>query len=195
MFRKREPKTEHIVLNNYEKHPLTDAGRQKMNTILKGSKLTGDINISCDLELSGEVEGNITSDENSNIVIKGVCRGNIKTSGGSVEIGGELSDGDITAGGDVKVTGKFKGGMVKARGKIYLNGEFTGKIEGNEIDLGPDARGSGELLYREYISISRGAQVDASISQIQERSVDAGKPHDAKVINIELPIKEVSRTQ
>jgi hypothetical protein len=38
---------------------------KKSNTILKGSKLTGDINVTCDLELAGDVEGNITSKKES----------------------------------------------------------------------------------------------------------------------------------
>ena len=46
-----------------------------VNKILKGSKLTGDINVTCDLELSGDVEGNITSMQNSNILIKGSLQG------------------------------------------------------------------------------------------------------------------------
>jgi len=46
-----------------------------VNTILRGSKLTGNINVTCDLELSGDVEGNITSEQDSSIVIKGSCRG------------------------------------------------------------------------------------------------------------------------
>jgi hypothetical protein len=40
-----------------------------VNKILKGSKLLGDINVTCDLELNGDVEGNITSKQNSNILI------------------------------------------------------------------------------------------------------------------------------
>jgi cytoskeletal protein CcmA (bactofilin family) len=83
-----------------------------VNKILKGSKLIGDINVTCDLELNGDVEGNITSKQNSNILIKGACKGNIETKEGSVEIEGELRGGNITAGKDVKISGKFKGGEV-----------------------------------------------------------------------------------
>ncbi|NOZ68200.1 MAG: hypothetical protein GXP46_02905 [Deferribacteres bacterium] len=41
-------------------------GVKKINTILKGSKLIGNINVTCDLELSGDVEGDIISEKNSN---------------------------------------------------------------------------------------------------------------------------------
>ena len=40
------------------------------NIILKGSKLTGDIRLNNDLELLGEVEGNIISEGELNIIIK-----------------------------------------------------------------------------------------------------------------------------
>ena len=194
MFKIRETKKEEINMNNHENVFVegTSKKTQKINTILKGSKLTGDININYDLELSGEVEGNISSEENSNIVIKGVCNGNITTKEGNVEIEGELLKGDISAGGDVKITGKFNGGMVKAKGRITAHGEFTGKFESNEIEIGPNARGKGELLYKEYISIAKGAQIEAKISQIHEEQEEVKKSSDAKVISLERHIKEAS---
>ena len=194
MFKIRETKKEEINVNNHENvfAEGTSKKTQKINTILKGSKLTGDININYDLELSGEVEGNISSEENSNIVIKGVCKGNITTKEGNVEIEGELLKGDISAGGDVKITGKFNGGMVKAKGRITAHGEFTGKFESNEIEIGPNARGKGELLYKEYISIAKGAQIEAKISQIHEEQEEVKKSSDAKVISLERHVKEAS---
>ena len=76
--------------------------------------------------------------------------------------------GNITAGKDVKISGKFTGGEVKAAGKIFVNGEFNGKLEGNDIEIGANSSGKGELLYKEYISISRGAKVEVKISQTKE---------------------------
>jgi cytoskeletal protein CcmA (bactofilin family) len=188
MFKKWS-KLEGVNMND-EKRLVEE--RQKVNTILKGSKLIGDITISCDLELSGEVEGNITSEQNSNIVIKGVCKGNIKTGEGNVTIEGELSNGDIITDSDVKITGKFNGGKIKAKGKIYIDGEFKGELESGEIELGPNAQGKGELFYKEYISISKGAKVDVRISQVQEELRVIKKSADTKVVNIEFPAKERS---
>lgn len=144
-----------------------DAGisKTKVNTILKGSKLTGDINVTCDVELSGDIEGNITSVQDSNIVIKGSCKGMIEAREGSVYIEGELKGGNIVAGDSVNISGKFSGGEIKAK-KIYVNGEFSGKLEGDEIDIGPSAQGKGEILYKEYISISKGAQIEAQVSRL-----------------------------
>ena len=144
-----------------------DAGisNSKVNTILKGSKLTGDINVTCDVELSGDIEGNIKAVQNSKIVIKGTCNGMVEAREGSVYIEGELKGGNIIAGNNVNISGKFSGGEIKAK-KIYINGEFSGKLEGDEIEIGPGAQGNGEIRYKEYISISKGAQVEAQISRL-----------------------------
>ena len=147
-----------------------------VNKILKGSKLTGDINVTCDLEVSGDVDGNITSTQESNILIKGVCKGNIETKEGSVDIEGELHGGNITAGKDVKISGKFNGGEVKAEGKIFVDGEFKGKLAGNDVEIGANASGKGEIFYKEYISISRGAKVNVQISQTKEALKEVKSP-------------------
>jgi cytoskeletal protein CcmA (bactofilin family) len=68
----------------------------------------------------------------------------------------------------VKITGKFNGGEVQAVGKIFIDGEFNGKLEGNEIEIGPNSVGKGEIIYKENISISKGAKVDVQISQSRE---------------------------
>jgi cytoskeletal protein CcmA (bactofilin family) len=146
-----------------------------VNKILKGSKLVGDINITSDLELSGDVEGNITSMQDSNILIKGVCK--------------ELRGGNITAGKDVKISGKFNGGEVKAGGKIFIDGEFNGKLEGNDIEIGTNSRGKGEIFYQEYISISRGAKVDVQISQTKEALKEVKTPPKTKAADT-TPVKQ-----
>jgi len=179
MFKKRTTETEMPQTERSEKGSKADskqgaAGKTKdrkkddgrINTILKGSKLTGDINVSCDLELSGDVEGNISSNEESRISIKGTCKGNIE--GGNINIEGELLGGNITAGKDVRISGKFSGGEIKANGKIHVNGDFKGKLEANEIEIGSEARGEGELFYREYISIAKGARLEAKVSQAKQ---------------------------
>jgi predicted acyltransferase (DUF342 family) len=75
-----------------------------------------------------------------------------------------MSNGDIFAGGDVKISGKFSGGKVEAKGKIYVGGEFSGKLVSNEIEIGQEARGKGEIFYKEFISIAKGAKVEANIT-------------------------------
>jgi len=179
MFKKRTVEEESPRTDRAAERPAEDpgdapAGRRTgnrveaagVNTILKGSRVIGDINVTCDLELSGDVEGNITSRDNANILIKGTCKGNIN--GGNVHIQGELLGGNITAGNDVRISGKFKGGEVKAGGRIHINGEFSGKLMGNEIEIGPDARGDGELLYKGSISVAKGARIEARISQMEQ---------------------------
>jgi len=146
--------------------PKASSRVSNSNTILKGSKLVGDINVTCDLELSGDIEGNITSEQDSKIVIKGTCKGNIETREGDVTIDGELLQGNIVAGSNVTIYGKFNGGEVTAKEKITVNGEFNGKLEGREIEIGPGAKGKGEIFYSEYISIARGASVECEIHKM-----------------------------
>ena len=141
------------------------AAPKRTNTILKGSKMTGDITITSDLELSGDVDGSIRSLGDSNIVLKGNCKGNIETKEGSVNLEGSLEGGNIIAGKEVRITGKFNGGEIKAKNKIYIDGEFSGRLEANEIEIGSNAHGKGEIHYKEFISIARGARVDAQIIQ------------------------------
>jgi len=157
-----------------------------VNKILKGSKLTGDINVTCDLEVSGDVDGNITSMQESNILIKGVCKGNIETKEGSVDIEGELHGGNISAGKDVKISGKFNGGEVKAAGRIFVDGEFKGKLAGNDVEIGANASGKGEIFYKEYISISRGAKVDVQISQTKEALKEVKTPSKTNAPDTQL---------
>ena len=169
--------------------PGAAARSSNVNKILKGSKLIGDINITCDLELSGDVEGNITSMQDSNILIKGICKGNIETKEGSVVIEGELSGGNITAGKDVEISGKFNGGEIKAAGKIFIDGKFNGKLEGNDIEIGANSSGKGEIFYKEYISISRGAMVDVQISQTKEALKEVKIAPKTKAANVK-PVKQ-----
>lgn len=189
MFRKWA----HSDGENYSEEITTQNVSDETNTILKGSKLIGDINISYDLELSGEIEGNIRSDKDSDIVIKGICKGNIETREGSVTIEGELKEGNISAGSNVVISGKFSGGEIKADGKIQINGEFSGKLTANEIEIGSSSAGKGELLYRENVSIAKGAKVEVQISQTQKelklvKSESPEKTHDVK-----QSVKEISQ--
>ncbi len=204
MFNKRSSYKEEIKATGsgnkeHEKNELTEdvpvrpsgtaVRSSSVNKILKGSKLIGDINVTCDLEMSGDVEGNITSLQKSDILIKGVCKGNIETKEGSVDIEGELRGGNITAGKDVKISGKFNGGEVKAAGKIFIDGEFNGKLEGKDIEIGANSSGKGEIFYEEYISISRGAKVDVQISQTKGALKEVKTPPKTKAADT-TPVKQ-----
>ncbi len=144
---------------------------QGVNMMCKGSKVTGNMIVSQDLQMTGDLEGNITAENNASIFIKGTCKGNIDAKGGSVEIEGEMSGGNISAGGYVKVTGKFLGGKIQAKDRIHINGEFTGSLESNEVELGAAARGKGEILYRETLCIQKGAKVEGKITRAEAERV------------------------
>jgi cytoskeletal protein CcmA (bactofilin family) len=202
---KKWTKDKEVTTESFKKDPPKDSGEQtefmktdettrerKVNTILRGSKVKGDISVSCDLVLSGDVEGNITAREDSNITIKGSCKGNIETGRGNIDIRGELQSGNIATGGNVSISGKFTGGEVKAGGKIYVNCEFSGRLEGNEIEVGPHAHIRGELFYREFITISRGAKVEVHLCRMQEESKGEKKTPEQKGIGMKPPVNELS---
>ncbi len=196
MFKRREsnalvqePYMEEPKMEALEKPSLEIVNRQKANAIVKGSKLTGDIIINYDLELDGEVEGNITSEQKSNIIIKGSCSGNISTREGNVDIEGKMRKGDIFAGGNIKITGSFNGGRVESIGTIYVNGEFSGRLEGKDIEIGPAATGKGELLYKDTISIAKGARIEVNINRSKEDKSEIKKTPEAKVVAIERVVQ------
>lgn len=194
MFKPWEQKVEDEKINDREEHLSECDGEKKTNTILKGNRLIGDISVTCDLELSGDIEGNITSAQRSNIVIKGTCKGNIETKEGNVDIQGELQGGNIIAGNDVNIMGKFSGGQIRANGKIFVNGEFNGKLQGKEIEIGSSAVGKGDIQYEESISVARGARVEGQINQIQELKLVMNAP-ETEALDIELPSKEMTGTK
>jgi cytoskeletal protein CcmA (bactofilin family) len=90
----------------------------------------------------------------------------------------------------VKISGKFKGGEVKAGGKIFVDGEFNGKLEGNDIEIGANSSGKGEIFYKEYISISKGAKVEVQISQTKEALAEVKTPPKAKVEETKPVVKQ-----
>jgi len=189
-FKKDPPKDISEQTGNMNADENTN--ERKVNNILKGSKVTGDINVSCDLVLSGDVEGNITALKDSNIVIKGSCKGNIETRKGDIDIRGELRSGNITTEGNVSISGKFTGGEVKAGGKIYVNCEFTGRLEGNEIEVGAHAHIRGELFYKEFITISRGAKVEVHLCRMEGESKGENKTPEKKVVDMKPLVKDLS---
>ena len=175
---KAEPEKPISILKLPERAaPETEPGSGgTMNAIINGSKLTGNMTITRDLEVTGDYEGDIVSGENSNIFIKGTCKGNIRTKGGSVEIEGSMTGGDIVAGGYVKVTGKFHGGKIQACSKIHINGEFSGTLESAEIEVGASAQGTGELVYRGCLSIEKGAKVEGRIIRMETEQKNSQEP-------------------
>ncbi len=192
MFKKREPSAETPGLDEVRIPEAKDPESNTSNTILKGNKIIGDINIICDLELNGDIEGNIISKTDSTIIIKGSCSGDIETKGGEVDIEGSMLQGNIKAGSDVIITGKFNGGEVVSEGKIFINGEFTGRMEGKEIEIGPNAKVNGELSYRENISIARGAAIEGQVFQAQQELVLVKSPQEDKETKEKDLKKEIS---
>jgi cytoskeletal protein CcmA (bactofilin family) len=169
---------EMIEVKVAEKNIVASAAKsaeQGVNAICIGNKVTGNMVVSQDLQMNGDIEGNITAENNANIFIKGICKGNIDAKGGSVELEGEMSGGNISAGGSVKVTGKFLGGKIQARDKIHINGEFTGSLESSEVELGPAARGKGEIVYKDTLCIQKGAKIEGKVTRAEAERMPGSK--------------------
>lgn len=194
MFRKKDLSVDDSYVNISQEPAVKEISKKASNTILKGNRLIGDITVTCDLELSGDIEGNIISKTDSNIIIKGSCHGDIETKGGTVEIEGELLNGNINAGSNVRIIGKFSGGEVVSEGRIFVDGQFSGRLEGKEIEIGPHAQGKGELLYKESISIAKGARIEGQISQAQQELVLLKTPVVEKNLEKQEDNKEVGNS-
>jgi cytoskeletal protein CcmA (bactofilin family) len=195
MFKKREYTSDSNNSDHLLTKPIENIEKQKTNSILKGSKLTGDIIISYDLELDGDVEGNIIAEEKSNVVIKGNCRGSITVKEGNVGLEGQMSNGDIIAGNNVTVTGTFNGGKITAQGKISINGKFNGVLKGKDVEIGPDTQGVGEIFYSETISIARGANIEVQIKKTLDKQKKPNKSTSEKVVPLEPPVREATAAQ
>jgi cytoskeletal protein CcmA (bactofilin family) len=131
------------------------------------------------------------------VVIKGNCKGSIKVKEGNVSIEGQMSHGDIIAGGNVSITGTFQGGKIEAQGKIFVNGTCNGTLMGKDIEIGHDARGTGDLLYSDSISIAKGAIVEIQIKKSGDELKKPEESGDAKGVSVEtIPsVSEIIKTQ
>ncbi len=65
-------------------------------------------------------------------------------------------------------------------------------MEGNEIEIGPKARVKGELIFKESISITKGAQVEGLISKTQEELAMIKSVPEKHTVNIKPLVKEMS---
>jgi cytoskeletal protein CcmA (bactofilin family) len=175
MLKQEEMIEVRVAEKNSAASAVVTAG-QGINMICKGSKVTGNMLISQDLQMYGDLVGDITADNNASIFIQGTCKGNIDAKGGSVEIEGEMSGGNISAGGYVKVTGKFLGGKIQAKDKIHMDGEFAGSLESNVVELGASARGKGEILYKETLCIQQGAKMEGNVTRVGAERISVPMP-------------------
>ncbi|KPK36421.1 MAG: hypothetical protein AMK70_02295 [Nitrospira bacterium SG8_35_1] len=118
--------------------------------------------------------------------------GNIATPRGTIDIRGELQSGKISTEGNVSLSGEFVEGEVKAGGKINVNCEFTGRLEGNEIEIGPYANVRGEIFYKEFIAISRDAKVAVHLCRIDRDCKRENKTQATKAVETKRPMKVMS---
>ncbi|WP_083196036.1 bactofilin family protein [Arcobacter porcinus] len=110
--------------NNSDKQ-LTSSGADSSTTIItSGTKITGDIRLSCNLYIDGFFEGNIYSQKEVNIGVNGQVKGEINAH--RVVIQG-LAEGSLNANKvDIKPEGKVKGTVESEEFIIEAKGIFEG---------------------------------------------------------------------
>lgn len=174
---------ETLVLDATPAQALSPAPLKKPNFLVQGSRLIGNVTVSSDLEISGEVQGNITAKESASICVKGTCKGSIETQQGDVILEGSLSEGNIKSGGDVTILGCFRGESVHAEGKASINGDFHGVLHAREVEIGPQAKIRGEIHYMDSFSVEKGAAIGCQLIHLNEIEED-------KTLEVEADFKE-----
>jgi len=72
---KQEEMIEVMVAEKVTAESAVKSDEKGVNAIYKGSKIVGNIVISQDLQIDGDIEGNITAENNASIFIKAPARG------------------------------------------------------------------------------------------------------------------------
>lgn len=108
----------------------------RLNVIVEGSKVIGDMIIESNLRIDGEVLGNVTSASKVVIGENGIIKGNLM-----------CSDADIEG----KVTGVIKiDGLLALRSKAIVDGEITT----SKLEVEEGAQFSGSCKMSNFVSAS-----------------------------------------
>jgi cytoskeletal protein CcmA (bactofilin family) len=106
------------------------------------------------------------------VTLAGTINRSARFGGGKVTLEpGARINGNATFGaGELNVAGEVTGYLLAGGGRIYINGPIGGDVRlgGGDIELGPDARIKGNLLYRSRNELKRatGAQVLGSVKRL-----------------------------
>lgn len=152
----------------YEEQPAVNS--ENVTVISKGTVIVGDIKSDSDIEMFGEITGNVTT--TGNVKINGKQAGDVQ--GSSINLFSCIVKGNMNAAEDINVdsdsvvVGDIKCGNLTIDGKLKGNIHVMGNVscEGNAIILGDIASTT--------ISINSGAKIkgnlevsDGSIEQIK----------------------------
>jgi cytoskeletal protein CcmA (bactofilin family) len=109
------------------------------------------------------------------VTVNAPVNGNVRMAGGTVEVGSAAAiSGDAAlAGGSITVEGSIKGNLHAAGGQVRINGPVAGdaSIAAGTLELGPDARIDGKLVFRgEELRRDPAAQVTGGVEHRQGRT-------------------------
>ena len=74
----------------------------------------------------------------------------------------------------------------------YLRARKMTVHQADEIEIGPDSHGRGELVYRESISIAKGAKIEAQISQGQKELKLVKPTQEKKTKEVKPVVQEIN---
>lgn len=126
------------------------------------------------VDISQAAEGPVLA-VGGTVTVNAPVNGNLRMAGGTVEIGSAAAiSGDAAlAGGSVTVEGSIKGDLRAAGGQVRIDGPVAGdaSIAAGTLELGPDARIDGKLVFRgEELRRDPAAQVTGGVEHRQGRT-------------------------
>jgi len=127
------------------------------------------LKIGGDIDITQAVDGPLAL-IGGNVAVGAPVAGKVRLVGGKVTIASNaVIAGDVqAAGGDVKIDGTIDGSLHAAGGNVRINGPVSGdaSIAAGKLELGPDARIQGKLLFRgENLRRDPAAQVVGGVEQ------------------------------
>lgn len=125
------------------------------------------------VDISQAVQGPVIA-AGGNVTVNAPVDGNVALAGGNVELGSAaaISGNATMAGGTIAVNGSIKGNLHAAAGRIRINGPVAGNtsIAAGTLELGPDARIQGTLIFRgQELHRDPAAQVVGRVEQLPGR--------------------------
>ncbi len=131
------------------------------------------IHIGGNVDISQAAQGPVIA-AGGNVTVNAPVDGNLAVAGGNVALGSAaaISGNASMAGGTINVDGSIKGNLHAAAGRIRINGPVAGNtsIAARTLELGPDARLQGKLIFRgEELRRDPSAQVAGGVEQLPRR--------------------------
>lgn len=124
-----------------------------------------------ELRIAGTVRQDLLA-AGREVVVTGAIGGNARAAGGTVRLQpeGRIGRNATLAGSELDLQGTVSGSLLAAGRRIHVNGTVGGdaQLVGDDLELGPDARITGNLRYRSRNELQRApsAQVGGTVERL-----------------------------